>query len=908
MIGFSSPLHEDPLGALRVAAPHAPYLKRLLERETETVLTLGRTSPAKVWNDILQDIRSVEQNADADTAMQRLRAAKRQAHLILAAADLSGVWPLSDITDRLTAFADASVAAALSVATKTIDLSADGLFIIALGKMGARELNYSSDIDVAAFYDPEVFEGGKRGAADSARRIVQHMCRILSDQTADGYVLRTDLRLRPDPGSTPVAVSTRMAEQYYESVGQNWERMVWIKARPCAGDLACADVFVRQISPFIWRRHLDYWAINDIHAIKAMINSSTDNADLEDPDVKLGPGGIREIEFFAQTQQLIMGGRDPRLRVRATLSALERLQQGGLVSADDANELSRAYSELRAVEHRIQMRQDEQTHRLPTSEQNRSSVAALCGIEDFEIFDRGFREVRARVHQIYLNLFDTEARQKDAARSGNLVFTGVDPDPGTLETLSSFGFSEPENIISNISDWHRGRFPATRTERGRELLTALLPGLLNDMADTGDADTAFQHFQSFLGNLSSGVQTLSMLLAERELRRDLIATLALAPRLARRLGRRPELLEALLAPEEGARLKLDPELAFEDAMDEARRYVRETEFLTGHRLLHGHLTAKDAGQAYSALADQTISAMAGAAEVETARRFGQISGDWCVVALGKLGGQALTATSDLDIMVIYDSDDTNAPVWFTRFTQRLITALSAETAEGQLYEVDMRLRPSGRSGPVAVKLSSFERYHRDEAWTWEHMALTRLRPVSDQNGLAEYVVRITQNILVDAPRRDELTEDIRNMRQRLAAEKPGHGLWDLKLGEGGLVDLEFIVQRELLMLKSTRSATPHLIDAIQLLKENQSLSDVDQDLLLEAEQLLSALQQIQRLALPGDISSETISAGLKDRLAKAAAQPDFEAVESTLRRIKAGVQTMRRERIGAIKGESLLSF
>ncbi len=900
------PLAGEPVAALETGARSAPYLARLLAREEATATDLAGAGPDAVLQRILDGLARLSGAAGEAEAMTGLRHAKRQAHLVISAADLCGIWPLAEVTGAMTRFADAAAACALAVAARTLGHPADGLFLVALGKMGAHELNYSSDIDIAAFYDPDIFDAGLRGAADAASRIVRLMTRLLEEPTGDGYVLRTDLRLRPDPRSTPVAVSTRMAGQYYETLGQNWERMVWIKARPFAGDLAAAARFLGAMRPFVWRQHLDYWAIADIRAIKAMINATAARADLDAPhaDVKLGPGGIREIEFFAQTQQLILGGRDPSLRERSTEGALQALVAAGHVKAEVAERLKAAYGVLRAVEHRAQMRLDEQTHVLPKDDAKRLEIARLSGLDDLGAFDRILREVRSDVHAIYLDLFGHEAREASAAETGNLVFTGVDDDPGTVATLAAMGFRETSATIDAIRNWHRGYLPATRTVRGREILTALLPRLLADMGTTGEADEAFRRFSSFMEGLPSGVQTLSMLLAEPNLRRDLVATLALAPRLARTLGRRPHLIEALLQPDQASPLDAGPDQPFGDALDSARRHVRDRAFLIGHDLLHGRIAARDAAFAYSDLADRTVAAMAAAAETETGRRFGPPPGAWSVVALGKLGGRAMTASSDLDLMVLYESGaDGDAGAWFTRFTQRLITALSAETAEGSLYEVDMRLRPSGRAGPVAVSLESFARYHREDAWTWEHMALTRLRPVAGRGALGDKVQALACTLMADAPRRDTLTGDIRDMRERLAREKPGEGLWDLKTGAGGLVDMEFIVQRELLMAKGPREPLPVLSDAVNWLLGHGRLNGNDAGTLLNANRILSSLQQIQRLALTGHVDPETVSSGLKDRLARAIGVADFAATEEALRKSKAAVLDLRQARIGVVEGD-----
>lgn len=895
-------LAKSPIEALQIGREYAPYLGRLMDRHSALCDAIAESPLETVYDHILQSVGVIPSLANEDEAMRALRTAKQEVHLVLSGGDLSGYWPVLDITDRMTRFADAAARAALGFVAKAAGVSLNGVFLVALGKMGASELNYSSDIDIAAFYDPDIFDGGDRSPGDAAARLVRHMTKLLEQVTGDGYVLRTDLRLRPDPRSTPVAVSTRMAALYYESVGQNWERMVWIKARAFAGDVACAETFISMMQSFVWRQHLDYWAINDIQAIKAMINASADRASLEkrDGDVKLGAGGIREVEFFAQTQQLILGGRDASLRVRDTLGALEALVARGVTEAETAKTLKAAYLTLRNIEHRIQMRLDEQTHTLPADDGARANIAALCGVDDLQAFDSGVQKIRSQVHDIYKALFHVEGDAAQEAVHGNLVFTGVDHDPGTVETLSGFGFTHPAHVIETISHWHRGHTPATRTSRGRELLTALLPGLLSDMADTGEADRAFRHFESFFENLPSGVQTLSMLLAAADLRQDLVATLALAPRLGVTLGRKPSLLEALLQRGLISPPVFSASTDFESAMNAARIYVRDQAFLIGHDLLQGRVAASHASKAFSDLADWAIKEMASAAEAECVTKFGPVPGDWCVAALGRLGGQAMTAASDLDIMIVYQSDAENAQSWFTRFTQRLITALSAHTSEGGLYEVDMRLRPSGRSGPVAVRLSSFERYHLEDAWTWEHMALTRLRPVAGTTGFGERLSALTAGLLSMPREPDALCKDIYDMRLRLAKEKPGKGLWDLKLGAGGLVDLEFIVQHGLLSLSDEAAMAPFVPQAISKLESAGQLTKFQANTLLAAYDFLSSLQQIQRIAVTGDIAPDSVSIGLKDRLCRAVAAPDFVTLEASLVKHKQAVEALRAQRIGKL--------
>ncbi|MBK8200033.1 MAG: bifunctional [glutamine synthetase] adenylyltransferase/[glutamine synthetase]-adenylyl-L-tyrosine phosphorylase [Acidobacteria bacterium] len=891
------PLAPECAAALQAAEPHAPYLRRLRERGI-----------SGSFDEALARVRTMPADTPIADAMSALRAAKLTAHLALAGDDLSGARGVMRVTHALTEFANESLEAALRVSLAARGLQPDGIFAVALGKMGAFELNYSSDIDIAAFYDRDRFDGGERDPGDAAQRVIRDVVRIMDEITADGYVFRTDLRLRPDPSSTPLAVSTEMAELYYESVGQNWERMVWIKGRPAAGDLASAKRFLARMEPYVWRRNLDYWAIGDIQAIKRMINNkiSADEQGALSPDVKLAPGGIREIEFFVQTQQLILGGRDTALRDNTTLGALAALADAGVVARSTAHQLETAYKALRNVEHRIQMRQDEQTHTVPADPAERESLAYLCGCGALEDFDRDLLDTRKQVQAAYDGLFAQEDRAATTHALGNLVFTGVDDDPGTVKTLAGLGFSDASSAIDTIRNWHRGRVPATRTARGRELLTAILPGMLEAMGETGEPDTAFLWFSRFFEGLSSGVQTLSMLLAKPELLADLVATLALAPRLARILARRPDLLEALVAntipkaPEPGTS-------TFDAALDDWRRYHREQSFLTGHRLLHGLIASDVAAQVWTLLADDTIRFMAEVAVRETTRRYGKPPGRWAVFGMGKLGGEEMTAGSDLDLIVIYEADADGAQTWFTRLTQRLITGLTAPTAEGELYEVDMRLRPSGRAGPVAVSLDAFRHYQNEEAWTWEHMALTRLRFAAGDAELGAAVHQIAADAIsarARSPRRKAIPTDITAMRQTLYREKPSEGLWDLKTAEGGLIDIEFMAQQEMLLRARPDLVRPNTAHALSGLADADGAESEDWCFLRAALNLLSSMQQLQRLALGSGPVEGDMPAGLKARFCRAAGETEFEALESRLSGVKARVHQLACEKLHLTATES----
>ena len=903
--------------ALAAGALDAPYLASLIRRDPDGFAALPEHAPSSTQTFSLPEGVAVE------TALRR---AKARAHLTCAAFDLSGQWSQDAVTTALSDFADLACQVALAEAAGRLGYDAAapaGFFVLALGKHGARELNYSSDIDLIALFDPEVFEGVGASPKQAATRLVQDMAAILERRDADGYVFRVDLRLRPDPNSTPACVSTRFALGYYEDVGQNWERMAHIKARLVAGDRSAAERYLEALSPFVWRRHFDYWALADVHSIKRQIHASGRHGDFDDPafDVKLGRGGLREIEFFVQTQQLILGGRQPEFRVASTFDALEALAAADPAVAQNADALWSAYCLYRMVEHRVQMRLDEQTHTLPKATATRAAIARLSGMADLAAFDGLIRRTRLGVHGVYADLFAAEERL--ASETGNLVFTGVDDDPGTLRTLTEMGFERPSDVIDRVRDWHRGKWRATRSARGRELLTRLTPRLLADIAASGEPDVALDRFSKFLADLPSGVQTLSLLLAQPALQRDLIATLVYAPRLAEQLARRPALIDAILAPGFARPLAEDPpgvwtelfaeglapDAAFEDALNIARRLHREARLRIGWSLVNGISRSSDVAAAYADLADATLDAMVPFALRAVEAQMGPAPGPFVVVALGSFGARDMRGDSDLDLMVIYDQTDAEAPAatFFSRFTQRLITALSAATEEGALYDVDMQLRPSGNAGPVAVRLSAFEAYYADSAWTWEFMALSRLRVAHGDPDLARRVEAATRAAMARPRDPERLRADIHDMRLRLEKERPGKAPWDLKLCAGGVVDLEFLLQHALLALPPERAglAPPDNAGLLAFLEGEGAFDPVEAKLLREADTLYRRLRQVVATAMPNAaFRPEAASDGLRRRLASVGGADSFEALEARLTDLQARVSALRARKIGRLATES----
>lgn len=917
----------DPLAALRLASRYSDYIARAERRRPELFEQLAFGLDGVLAAAMADMEAAGATSGPLDAPMRQMRRAKEAAHMAIAAGDLSAVWNLDDVVERLTRLADVAARSALRLAIRAAWASGSfgevrdscempGLFALAMGKMGARELNYSSDIDLILLFDLDVLPVQGLRVKEGMARIARDLVRILEERSVDGYVFRVDLRLRPDPSSTSPAISTQFATGYYESVGQNWERMAHIKARVCAGDFAAGQGYLKELEPYVWRRHLDYWAIADIHSIKRQIHSHGGHAELASPDfdVKLGRGGVREVEFFAQVQQLILGGRRPELRTPRTKDALAMMAQASIIAPEVSEDLSRAYDFLRSVEHRIQMLNDEQTHRLPVAAEKRAAVAALCGYSDQASFEADIASVRRRVHGVYSDLFAAEERLSGEA--GNLVFTGVDDDPGTVATLKAMGFSDPSRIIHVFQQWHRGSIPATRSARAQQLLTSLGPRLLEAMSKAGEPDAAFERFQEFFSGLASGVQVMSLMLAEPALTHDVIETMSFAPKLAADLARRPALLDSMLEPSFRAPAQNDPAGAratrlrdqlkradgFEAQLNVARRFHREEAFRIGYQLLRGAIGAAEAGIAYADLADACVSCLAHVCEQDVLSRFSGRIGKWSVCALGKFGGRELTATSDLDLMLIYEPEDESAGSLAARFVQRLIAALSAQTEEGALYEVDMQLRPSGRAGPVAVRFSSFERYYREDAWTWEFMALTRIRPVAGDAELGRRIVEVARDALRTKSTDPKITEDVADMRRRMARERPSRSQWDIKLAPGGLVDIEFVIQHAILLSAADvpGAVIPTSMDAIRAIAAAGRLAPGEAAVLAEGLTFQLNLQQALRIASGDKFEPENASEGLKAWLANHLALQDFSILEAQLARIQAAVATLRTRKLGAL--------
>ena len=712
---------------------NSPYLTETAIQNPTFMTDLWRRGPDAVRADLAAELAAVRSTArdgaPPAAVATALRQLKRRVALAVAVADIAEAWSLEQVTGALSAFASGCLDAL--TASILLQLARDGqlgigtdpeaaaLTVLGMGKLGAGELNYSSDIDLILLYDRDAAAlAGNDQLSRHFVRAARMLVQLMSETSADGYIFRTDLRLRPDPGSTPLAMSVQAAELYYESVGQNWERAAMIKAHPVAGNRAVGEAFLGYLTPYIWRKHLDFAAIHDIHSIKRQIDAHRGGSAVKvlGHNVKLGRGGIREIEFFAQTQQLIFGGRNPALRGRATCETLRALAAAGHVAPSAADELIEAYGFLRKVEHRLQMVDDRQTHSLPNDEAGVAAIATFLGYPDSQSFQKDLLDRLHCVEGHYAHLF--EEAPSLAGPGGNLVFTGTDDDPGTLATLQTLGFRDPSAAAGIVRRWHHGRYRSTATARARELLTELMPGLLKALGSTAAPDQALLNFDLFLGNLPAGIQLFSLFKSNPALLELVAAIMGSAPGLAAHLARRTILLDSVLSPAfylplppvEEMRADLAHQLASveheQDILDLARRWANDRRFQVGVQQLKAIVRPAQAGPAYSDIAAATISALCDRVEQSFAEQHGGFRGQrLAVLGMGKLGSREMSATSDLDLIFVYDippdleASDGRQPLapiqYYTRLSAKIVTALTAHTNEGALVR--------GRHAPAPLR-------------------------------------------------------------------------------------------------------------------------------------------------------------------------------------------------------------
>ena len=864
----------------------SPYLKGVLERHSEWMRDALDAPDAAV-----AAMFTALRETPLEALPKELRIAKARIAGLLGLMDASGVWPLEKITRTLTDFADLSVDVAIkallraeigrgklpSTTTEDVDTAA-GMCVLAMGKMGAHELNYSSDIDLICLFDETRFDPDTYHDARAVFiKVTRKMCGMLSDNTADGYVFRTDLRLRPDASVTPVCLSMEAAERYYESVGRTWERAAYIKARPCAGDLEAGDRFLKTLRPFIWRKHLDFAAIQDAHDMRLRIRA---HKGLHGPitlpghNMKLGRGGIREIEFFTQTRQLIAGGRDPDLRVRGTVDGLRALVAKGWVPEADAETLIEIYRAHRMVEHRLQMIADAQTHDLPSNDEGFARLAAFVG-QDVETLKAVLEERLSTVHTLTEGFFAPKETE-----------TAVDPDFGSSVTAR----------------WPT--YPALRSERGVEIFERLRPEILSRLQDAARPEEALASFDGFLAGLPAGVQLFSLFEANPQLIDLLIDIAATSPALAVYLSRNSAVFDAVIggaffadwpgcaALTKALRAQVAAQPDYEAQLNAARLWQREWRFRIGVHHLRGLISATEAGAQYADLADACVKAVWPAVVAQFAVKHGDPPGRGAaVLGMGSLGAGQLHAGSDLDLIVIYDADGVEAsdgrrPLaarpYYARLTQALVTAMTAPMADGRLYEVDMRLRPSGRQGPVATGFASFQAYQRDEAWTWEHLALTRARSIAGPEDLMDEIEAFRAELLKGVGAADKVKADVLEMRARIAEAKGPGGPFEAKLGAGRMQDIELTAQAAALVAGDTRRDTAAQLGCGVAIGW---WTDADVSDLCRTYGLLWALQAASKLVVDGAFDPATAGEGARRFILRETGVSDVADLENRIAQV-----------------------
>ncbi|MFD0858195.1 [protein-PII] uridylyltransferase family protein [Roseovarius aquimarinus] len=888
----------DMADVISGAAGSSPYLRQLVHKEAGW-LRHALEAPEEGLADIETGLRALEGDPSGP-----LRQAKRRAALLIGLADLAGVWPLEKVTQSLTDLADLACEVALGHAIaheikrgklpgmREADLeTCAGMTVLAMGKMGAGELNYSSDIDLICLYDDTRFDADAQHEARAGFvRATRRMTQILSENTAEGYVFRTDLRLRPDPGVTPVCMSMAAAEAYYESLGRTWERAAYIKARACAGDLEAGARFLETLTPFVWRRHLDFAAIEDAHNMRLRIRAHKGlGADLGGPldlmghNMKLGRGGIREIEFFTQTRQLIAGGRDPGLRMRGTLAGLKGLAEKNWIPDEVAADLSDHYRFHREVEHRLQMLRDQQTHDLPTTEEEFARLAAFMDRDTGDLKDELLSRLGA-VDAVIERFFKPEGEQSAEET----------PQGAWLDAKV-------------IARWPS--YPALRSDRAVQIFRRLRPDILARLSRTSHPEEALLAFDGFLAGLPAGVQLFSLFESNPQLVELLVDIVGTAPALASYLSRNAAVFDAVIAgdffapwPGLGAlRADLAARLAregdYEARLIALRGWRREWHFRIGVHHLRGLVDAATSARHYADLAEAVLSALWDEVVREFSAKHGAPPGRGAVVmGMGSLGARALTAASDLDLIVIYDAggaegSDGRRPLavqpYYARLTQAMISGLTAQMTGGRLYEVDMRLRPSGNQGPVATSLAAFRDYQTTHAWGWEHLALTRARAIAGPEDLGAEIEAFRAELIAEVAARPgtgpRLAREVDEMRARIRAAKAPDGPLDPKIGPGRLQDVQLIAQAAI--LASGEAPRPGRAGLAAGVRAGERLGWWDAEggrALARAGSLCRDVQMTARLLGEGPLDPDALGAGARSFVLRETGAEDISGLVAEL--------------------------
>ena len=845
---------QPALQTLATAMATAPYLNQLCRQHTPLIKPLLAEEADRVMTETHAQFAAAMQEATSDEAvMSAIRQLRHAVNLVVAVTDMTDSHPenagdtgdTGDAENRLVAqhlhwlSATADTAcqhlAEWLLASSPLRDSPSRWCILALGKLGARELNFSSDIDLLVLYDPSTSDqtGDSDQIAQQYITLTRRSLKLMGQTTKHGIGWRVDLRLRPNPSVTPVAISLTSALHYYESVARTWERAAFIRARPVAGDMTLGEGFLADIAPFVWRRYLDYAVIDDM---RMMWQREPIPSGLLGYDVKKGQGGIRAIEFFVHIQQLIAGGREKDLRLPSTAPALAQLAEKKWITGEEARTLTEYYYALRRLEHRIQMVADAHVHALPRQPEDMTALAKLCGYDDSAGLVAAIEKVIAGVAAnsasvgIRLGVAQSDTTSKTPHIPLGLMldqdYTAHKND-GMHRALIELGFDDPASIIPICRKWLCGEVAATQSQRAREILTRILPDILKELSRAAQPTQAFHAFARLVEALPFGVQLFSLLESNPAIANIMSAILIASPRLTAEISAHPQLADELLYDEFWQPFDADAAAltatlteaiatapSYEHCLDTFRRRIRRWRFRVSVHLVTARIDCPTAAKHLTAIADAALCCAVAIAHKRIAETHGTLpDAAMLVVALGRLGAGEMTAASDLDLVFVHDvragageikSDGTKplppAP-YFTRIAQQIINVLTAATSEGSAYQVDMRLRPSGKAGPVTLSLASFLHYHRHSAWVWEHMALIRARVITGINhrGLEAAFEAGRAEVLGVGRAASEVLPAVAEMRRRIAAHKPPQSPRDVRLLDGGLLDFDFFAQSQQLL-------------------------------------------------------------------------------------------------------------
>ena len=891
------------------------YFNRLfLERE----IRLKRSEP-----EMLAALRSrLPEEIGYPEVFPHLRRFKYAEMLRIASRDLNGLAPLEEVTYELASLAAATLQVAYETALAELvrehgtpmELSPDGpvpaaFTIIGMGKLGGRELNFSSDIDLIYFYSSDKGEStgiddgrgafkGKLSLHAFFVKLAEMVSRAISQVTADGFVFRVDVGLRPDGKAGDLATSMRSAEVYYESWGQSWERAAMMKARPVAGSLELGEEILAALDPFIYRRYLDYNLIEDMMSMKLRIDASLARSQEGEVNIKLGRGGIREIEFFIQALQLVYAGKNPKLRERNSLMALQTLRDSRIIKDADCLALSEAYRFLRTVEHRIQVVQERQTHALPRKEDEMKALARRSGYlreDGAERFTETLEGHRQAVSAIYGDLFlSRDKKLKEEVLPEVYFFFDPSADPDLIkDMLAERRFEHPDAAYQNLLVLREGPPKLNLTERGRRTLEKIAPLFLQEVFGAPDPDLALSNLERFLSAIRTRSSFYALLAENHDILKLLTSLFGMSEFLSKIFIGHPELLDSMTtrgyAYLQKERVTMAEELDallsgaedFEEQLDAMRRYRHEEFLRIGMNDVHGKMKQPEVALQLTNLADVCLSAACCLATGQLAR-FGRPQvkeedgplheASFAVVAMGKLGGFELNYHSDLDIIYIYDGQgmtDGEKSIsnreYFAKLGQKIIMVLTTQTREGYVYKIDTRLRPSGNAGPLVTSLESFRNYHGSESQIWERQALTKARVTYGEPSLKEAIEQVIENAVYGAGADQRVRSEIHRLRMRMEVElaKETTGSYNIKTGRGGMVDVEFIVQY--LQLKHgfqhRQIRSCNTLGALESMRQLAILPEPDFQALAEGYRFLRRLEN--RLRIIHDSSMNDLGGPLK---------------------------------------------